>query len=38
VTVQLGDGKPLQSSTVQIRNNISELIAGFNVLSLAPQS
>lgn len=38
VTVQLGDGKPLQSSTVQVRNNVSELIAGFNVLSLAPQS
>lgn len=38
LTVQIGDGKPLEHSSVQLRRNISELVAGFNVLSLAPQT
>ena len=38
LTVQIGDGKPLEHSTVQLRRNVSELIAAWNVVSLAPQS
>ena len=38
LTVQIGDGKPLEHSTVQLRRNVSELVAAFNVLTLAPQT
>lgn len=38
LTVQLGDGKPMQHSLVQVRNNISEAFAAINVLSLSPNS
>lgn len=38
LTVQIGDGKPLEHSSVQLRRNVSELIAGFNALTLAPNT
>lgn len=38
LTVQMGDGKPMEHQSAQLRRNISELFAAFNVLSLAPQS
>lgn len=38
LTVTIGDGKPLEHSSVQLRRNISELIAAFNVATLSPQS
>ncbi|WP_283612308.1 hypothetical protein [Mycolicibacterium poriferae] len=38
LTVQMGDGKPLEHSSVMLRRNISELWAAFNVWTLAPQS
>lgn len=38
LTVQMGDGKPLEHSSVQLRRNISEAMAAFNVVSLAPNS
>ncbi len=38
LTVQMGDGKPLEHSSVQLRRNISETWAAINTVSLAPQS
>lgn len=38
LTVQMGDGKALQHPIAQLRNNISELFAGINVLALTPNS
>ena len=38
LTVQMGDGKPLEHPSVQLRRNISEAIAAINVASLAPPS
>ncbi len=38
LTVQMGDGKPIEHLSAQLRRNISELWAAFNVISLAPQS
>lgn len=36
VTVHIGDGKPIQHPIVEIKRNFSELIAAFNVATLAP--
>lgn len=38
LTVQMGDGKPLEHPIAQIRRNISETMAAINVVSLAPNS
>lgn len=38
LTVQVGDGKPLEHFSTQVRRNISEAMAAINVVSLAPQS
>lgn len=38
LTVQMGDGKPLEHPIAQIRRNISEAMAAINVASLAPSS
>ncbi|MGU3650695.1 Gp37-like protein [Mycolicibacterium sp. A43C] len=38
LTVQIGDGKPLEHFSAQIRRNVSEAMAAINVVSLAPQS
>jgi len=38
LTVTIGDGKPIQHPIVQVKRNISEAIAAFNVASLAPNS
>lgn len=38
LTVQMGDGKPLEHSSVQLRRNISEAVAAINVVTLAPSS
>lgn len=38
LTVQMGDGKPLEHPIAQIRRNISEGMAAINVVSLAPNS
>lgn len=38
LTVQMGDGKPLEHPIAQIRRNISEGMAAINVASLAPNS
>lgn len=38
LTVQMGDGKPLEHPSAQLRRNISEAMAAINVVSLAPQS
>lgn len=38
LTVQMGDGKPLEHPIAQIRRNISETMAAINVASLAPNS
>lgn len=38
LTVQMGDGKPLEHPIAQIRRNISEANAAINVASLAPNS
>lgn len=38
LTVQMGDGKPLEHFSAQVRRNISEAMAAINVVSLAPQS
>lgn len=36
VTVQIGDGKPIQHPIVELKRNVSEAIAAFNVATLAP--
>lgn len=36
VTVTIGDGKPIQHPIVELKRNMSEAIAAFNVLTLAP--
>lgn len=38
LTVQMGDGKPLEHPSAQIRRNWSEAMAAINVVSLAPNS
>lgn len=38
LTVQMGDGKPLEHFSAQIRRNWSEAMAAINVVSLAPSS
>lgn len=38
LTVQMGDGKPLEHPIAQIRRNISETMAAINVATLAPNS
>lgn len=38
LTVQMGDGKPLEHPIAQLRRNISEAMAAVNVVSLAPSS
>ena len=38
LTVQMGDGKPLEHFSAQIRRNISETIAAINTVTLAPNS
>jgi hypothetical protein len=38
LTVQMGDGKPLEHPIAQLRRNISEAMAAINVASLAPNS
>jgi hypothetical protein len=38
LTVQMGDGKPLEHPIAQLRRNISEAMAAINVASLAPSS
>ncbi len=38
LTVTLGDGKPIQHPIVELKRNISEAIASFNVATLAPGS
>lgn len=38
VTVHIGDGKPIQHPIVELKRNMSEAIAAFNVLTLAPNS
>lgn len=38
LTVQIGDGKPIQHPIVELKRNISEVIASVNVASLAPSS
>ena len=38
LTVQMGDGKAIQHPIANLRNNISELFAAFNTLTLSPQS
>lgn len=38
LTVQMGDGKPLEHPIAQLRRNISEAMAAVNVVSLSPNS
>lgn len=38
LTVQMGDGKPLEHPIAQLRRNMSEAMAAVNVVSLAPNS
>lgn len=38
VTVTVGDGKPIQHPIVELKRNISEVIAAVNVATLAPSS
>ena len=38
LTVTIGDGKPIQHPIVELKRNISEAIASFNVATLAPSS
>lgn len=38
LTVQMGDGKPLEHFSAQVRRNISEAMAAINVVTLAPSS
>ncbi len=38
LTVQMGDGKPLEHPIAQLRRNMSEAMAAINVASLAPNS
>ncbi len=38
LTVQMGDGKPLEHPIAQLRRNISEAMAAINVATLAPSS
>lgn len=38
LTVQMGDGKPLEHFSAQIRRNWSEAMAAINVVTLAPSS
>jgi len=38
LTVYLGDGKPIQHPIVEIKRNISEVIAGWNVMTLVPNT
>lgn len=38
LTVQMGDGKPLEHPSAQLRRNISEAMAAINIVTLAPQS
>jgi hypothetical protein len=38
LTVQIGDGKPIQHPIVELKRNISEVIAAVNIATLAPSS
>ncbi len=38
LTVQMGDGKPLEHPIAQVRRNMSEAMAAINVVSLSPNS
>ena len=38
LTVTIGDGKPIQHPIVELKRNISEAIASFNVATLSPSS
>ncbi|QRZ05885.1 Gp37-like protein [Mycolicibacterium austroafricanum] len=38
LTVQIGDGKPIQHPIVELKRNVSEVIAAVNVATLAPSS
>lgn len=38
LTVQMGDGKPLEHPSAQLRRNISEAMAAINVVTLSPSS
>lgn len=38
LTVQMGDGKPLEHFSAQIRRNFSEAMAAINVVTLSPSS
>ena len=38
LTVQMGDGKPLEHFSAQVRRNFSEAMAAINVVTLAPSS
>ena len=38
LTVQIGDGKPIQHPIVELKRNISEVIAAVNTVTLAPNS
>lgn len=38
LTVQIGDGKPIQHPIVELKRNISEVIAAVNIATLAPNT
>ena len=38
VTVTLGDGKPIQHPIVELKRNVSEVIAAVNIATLAPNT
>ena len=38
LTVQIGDGKPIQHPIVELKRNVSEVIAAVNVATLSPSS
>ncbi len=38
LTVQIGDGKPIQHPIVELKRNVSELIAAVNIATLAPNT
>lgn len=38
LTVQIGDGKPIQHPIVELKRNVSEVIAAVNIATLAPSS
>lgn len=38
LTVQIGDGKPIQHPIVELKRNVSEVIAAVNIATLAPSN